>query len=91
MLIRVLKKIFFYFYMYKIDLIWAERYKTAEIDFLKIKTFDEIWASMKRVHDGLGVNSMSDLVFKEKRCMKYERSMKEKILQIMKFKNIKWL
>ena len=42
MLIRVLKKIFFYFYMYKIDLIWAERYKTAEIDFLKIKTFDEI-------------------------------------------------
>ena len=75
--------------MYKIDLIWAERYKTAEIDFLKIKTFDEIWASMKRVHDGLGVNSMSDLVLKEKRCMKYERSMKEKILQIMKFKNIK--
>ena len=75
--------------MYKIDLIWVERYKTAEIDFLKIKTFDEIWASMKRVHDGLDVNSMSDLVFKEKRCMKYERSMKEKILQIMKFKNIK--
>ena len=44
---------------------------------------------MKSVHDGLGVNSMSDLVFKEKRCMKYERSMKEKILQIMKLKIIK--
>ena len=46
---------------------------------------------MKSVHDGLGVNSMSDLVLKEKRCMKYERSMKEKILQIMKLKNIEWL
>ena len=54
-----------------------------------MRKIDEIWVSMKNVHDDLGIKNMSDLVLKEKRCMKYERSMKEKTLQIMKLKNIK--
>ena len=33
-------------------LISVERYKNAEVDFLKIrKKTDEIWVSMKYVHD----------------------------------------
>ena len=66
------------------DLISAERYKNAEVDFLKRRIADEIWVSMKNVHDGLGVKNMSDLVLKEI-YGKYER----KILQIKKLENVK--
>ena len=43
----------------------AERYKNAKVDFLRVRKTDEIWVSMKNVHDGLGVNNMSGLVLKE--------------------------
>ena len=55
----------------------VEGYKTVEVDFLKTRKTDEIWVSMKHIHDGLGVKNMPDLV------------MKEKTFQKMKLKNIK--
>ena len=54
------------------DLTSDERYKNAEVNFLKIRKADEIWVSMKNGHDGLGVKDMSDLVLKEI-YGKYER------------------
>ena len=47
------------------NLISAERYKNAEVDFLKIRKPDEIWVSMKNVHGNLGVKNRSDLVLIE--------------------------
>ena len=47
------------------NLISAERYKNAEVDFLKIRKTDEIWVSMKNVHGNLGVKNRSDLVLIE--------------------------
>ena len=46
-------------------LISAERYENAKVDFLTIKTTNEIWVSMKDVGSGLGVKNICDLVFKE--------------------------
>ena len=62
----------------------AERYKNAKVDFLRVRKTDEIWVSMKNVHDGLGVNNMSGLVLKEI-YGKYEK----KTLQTMKLRNTK--
>ena len=62
----------------------AERYKNAKVDFLRVRKTDEIWVSMKNVHDGLGVNNMSGLVLKEIHG-KYEK----KTLQTMKLRNTK--
>ena len=45
-------KVYIFFCIYKTFLISVERYKNAEVDFLKIrKKTDEIWVSMKYVHD----------------------------------------
>ena len=62
----------------------AERYKNAKVDFLRVRKTDEIWVSMKNVHDGLGFNNMSGLVLKEI-YGKYEK----KTLQTMKLRNTK--
>ena len=45
-------------------LISGEGYKNDEADFVKIRKTDKIWVSMKNVHNGLDVKSMTDLVFK---------------------------
>ena len=58
-------KIFFWFCIYKMYLISAEGYTNAGVCFLRVKKTCEIWASMKNVHKGLGVRSMSDLILKE--------------------------
>ena len=58
--------------MYKMYLISAERYEHAEVDFLRARKTDEIWVSMKTLHDDLGVKNMSDLILKEI-YSKYER------------------
>ena len=59
---HMIKKIFFLFYIYKMYLISAERYKNAEVDFLRVRKTDEIFVSMKNIHHGLGVKNMSDLI-----------------------------
>ena len=46
-------------------LISTEGHKNAGVQILIIKKTGEIWVSMKDVHKGLGVKSMSDLVLKE--------------------------
>ena len=46
-------------------LISAEEYKNAGIHILIIRETGEIWASMKNVHNGLGVKNISDLILKE--------------------------
>ena len=66
-------------------LISAEWYKNAGVNLLIIRKSNEIWVSMKNVHDGLGVKNMSDLVLKEI----YGKYGKKNILE--KIKNIKWL
>ena len=47
------------------NLISAEGYKNAGVNFLKIKKTDELWISIKDVGNGLGVKNISDLVLKE--------------------------
>ena len=47
------------------NLISAEGFKNAKVNFLKITKTDEIWVSMKDIGDGLGVKNVSDLVLKE--------------------------
>ena len=51
--------------MYKMYLISAERYKNANVEFLRIKTASEIWVNMKDVESGMNVKNISDLVLKE--------------------------
>ena len=46
-------------------LISAEEYKNAGIHILIIRETGEIWASMKNVHNGLGVKNISDPILKE--------------------------
>ena len=46
-------------------LISADGYKNAGVHILIIRKTGEIWASMKNVHNGLGVKNMSDLILKE--------------------------
>ena len=43
--------------MYKMDLISAERYKNANVEFLTIKATSEIWVNMKDVGSGIGVKT----------------------------------
>ena len=47
------------------NLISAEGYKNAGVNFLKIRKTDELWISIEDVGDGLGVKNISDLVLKE--------------------------
>ena len=60
-----LKKIIFFFCMYKMHLISAEGYKNAKVEFLTITAPNEIWVSMKDVGSGMGVKSICHLVLKE--------------------------
>ena len=46
-------------------LILTEGYKNAKVDFLTIKTTNEISVNMKDVWGGMGVKNISDLVLKE--------------------------
>ena len=47
------------------NLISANGYKNANVNFFKIRETDELWISIKDVGNGLGVKNMSDLVLKE--------------------------
>ena len=81
------------FCIYKIYLISAERYKNAEVDFLKIRKIDEMWVSMRNVHDSLGVKNMFDLVLKEiyvkyKKPLSINEIKKHKMTEKEIFKNI---
>ena len=59
------KKFFFLFlYIQNVSNISWWIYKSRS-SLSKHKKADEIWASMKNVHDGLGVKNMSDLILKE--------------------------
>ena len=78
---KIMKKQFF-FIIHKMYLISAERYKNAEVGFLKIRKTDKIWVIMKNVYHGLDAKNMSDLILKKK-------NMRKKTLQTMKLKNIK--
>ena len=51
--------------MYKMYLISAEGCENSNVEFLTIKTTNEIWVNMKDVGSGIGVKNISDLVFKE--------------------------
>ena len=46
-------------------LISAKGYKNANVEFLTIKTTNEIWVSMKDIGNGIGVKNKSELVLKE--------------------------
>ena len=48
-------------------LISAEGYKNAEVDIKMVRKTREIWASMKDVRSGMGVNIIYDLDLKELR------------------------
>ena len=69
---RLKKKKNIFFCIFKMNFISAERYKNSKVDFLQIRKTDEIWVSMKHLHDRLGIKNMSDLVLKEIHG-KYER------------------
>ena len=45
-------------------LISAGRYKNAEVDSLRVRKTDKVWVIMKKLHDGLFVKNMFDLVLK---------------------------
>ena len=47
------------------NLISANGYKNANVNFLKIRKTDELWISIKDVGNGLGVKNISDVVLKE--------------------------
>ena len=51
--------------MYKMYLISPEGYKNANVEFLIIKAYIEIWVSMKDFGSGMGVKNISDLILKE--------------------------
>ena len=65
-------------------LISAEGYKNARVQFLRVRKNGEITSSMKDVHKSLCVKNMSDLILKE-----IYGFMKQKTLQINKFKHTK--
>ena len=44
-------------------LISVEGYKNANVEFLTIKTTDEIWVNMKDVLSDMGVKNISDLKY----------------------------
>ena len=47
------------------SLILAGGYKNAGVNLLIVRNSNEIWVSMKDIHNGLGVKNMPDLVLKE--------------------------
>ena len=47
------------------NLISANGYKNANVNFLKIKRTDELWTKIKDVGNGLGLKNIFDLVLKE--------------------------
>ena len=50
--------------LYKMNLISANGYKNANVNFLKIRQTDELWIKIKDVEDGLGVvKNISDFMF----------------------------
>ena len=53
------------FCMYKMYLISTKGYEKAGVRLLTEKEIGIVWASMKNVQNGLGVQSMTDLVLKE--------------------------
>ena len=61
-IINNIKKLFFCVYI-KMNLISAEGYKKANVNFLRIKK--ELWVRIKDAGDRLGVKNISDLVLKE--------------------------
>ena len=60
-----IKRSYFIFCICKMYLISAEGYENAGVHFIRVRKTGEIWSSMKDVHKGLGVKSMSDLIFKK--------------------------
>ena len=66
------------------NLVSAEGYKNAGVQFLKIKKTGEIWVSMKDSRNGLGVRNIFDLVSK-----KYIAFVGKKIQLKKKLNNIK--
>ena len=70
-------KIIFFLCIYKIDLISAEGYKNAGVQFLKIRKTDELWVGMKDVGVALGVKNISDLVLKEIRGVYEKKELKK--------------
>ena len=46
-------------------LISAEGYKNVGVHFLRVRKTGEVWPSMKDLHNGLGIENMSDLILKE--------------------------
>ena len=63
------------------NLISAEGYKKANVNFLRIKK--ELWVRIKDVGDRLGVKNISDLVLKEIYGI-YKKKKKKKKLRITK-------
>ena len=59
------KILLFFFCIYKMYLISAKWYGNAGVDLLRGKKTDKMWAKMKNVQDGLGVQNISVLVSKE--------------------------
>ena len=51
-------KRYFFFCIYKMYLISAERYKNAGVDCLKIRETDKRWVSMKNVGAGFGIKNI---------------------------------
>ena len=47
------------------SLILAGGYKNAGVNLLIVRNSNEIWVSMKDIHNGLDVRNMPDLVLKE--------------------------
>ena len=46
-------------------LISSEGYKNAGVHSLRVRKTGEVWPSMKDLHNGLGIENMSDLILKE--------------------------
>ena len=72
------------FCMYKMYLISTKGYEKAGVSLLTEKEIGIVWASMKNVQNGLGVQSMTDLVLKE-----IYGIMEQKTLRKSKLKNTK--
>ena len=58
-----LKKKFFFFYMYRMYLISAERYENANVKTLPEQN-GHIWLKMNDIKISMGVKNMSDLISK---------------------------
>ena len=65
-------------------LISAKGYQKARVALLILKNPGQIWVSMKKIHNGLGVKNMSDLVLKEIYGIYKTKSLTNK--QIQKYK-----